>query len=692
MTLTAAVAGQSRTYQVDLGPQATAVPQQDWNNVMAGTTGPQALVDTTGGSSGASLEQLTPFAGAFSSGVLLPQPGSPLDGLSLNPQATRDGLFGTASAGLPVVLQFAGLNPANTYDLIVIGSDVSATEQRTTRVRILGERETSLAVEATGNVSEFASVRGIRPDLTGRLTLSLAPDRTATGDERLVGLNTLVLEETVGGVSPPTLAADTNLLEIRLREGAGLFSLPYSFFASDLQPVAITLSASDDATGADPNWLSIVNAATAGANQFLFVNSNLIGFETRSATVTASAPGYASASFQVRLVHRPSTGYQNILFYGNSYTMGNGTVGQLFRRIAVDAGVPEPWVVQRLRGGSTLAFHATDPGQVAAIEEALPFGETWDVVVMQGQSLEATSTLGNPVNFRARAVDILSNVRQHSPLARACLFQTWARARGHGIYPGVFPAPESMHAELEAGYAGALADLRSTFPVADSVVARAGEVAALMDWDPGIYTADRAHPAVELTLATAMSIFSTIYGTSCCEFEPDFTGSSLLAARLNDWGLDLDDWRWFAGLATRALVPAQRLAPGSDDDLLLLTGVNTAPDACPTADVFLGDLVACSIASPAASLLGPATFLYADLHATGLPPGPNPMFPEIQLGPAAFIVFNVTTLTPSGLNISFPMPVNFAGFSASLQSVSYAPSLATGNFFTMTDAHELRMQ
>ena len=89
-----------------------------------------------------------------------------------------------------------------------------------------------------------------------------------------------------------------------------------------------------------------------------------------------------------------SAGTLNLLYYGNSYSQGNGTVPSLVQFLAESAGFPSPYTVPKLVGGQNLAFHLNDPGQAAAISGALPLGETWDFVVLQGFSTEATVALG----------------------------------------------------------------------------------------------------------------------------------------------------------------------------------------------------------------------------------------------------------------------------------------------------------
>ncbi|MCK5941010.1 MAG: hypothetical protein KAI24_03490, partial [Planctomycetes bacterium] len=102
----------------------------------------------------------------------------------------------------------------------------------------------------------------------------------------------------------------------------------------------------------------------------------------RSLVIVASLLLAAAASGQSK----------NILMYGNSFSMGHGGVHQGLARIATATGHATPNVVARFFGGQTLTFHATDPAQVAAITNSLGPNESWDVVVIQGHSIEATAT------------------------------------------------------------------------------------------------------------------------------------------------------------------------------------------------------------------------------------------------------------------------------------------------------------
>ena len=212
----------------------------------------------------------------------------------------------------------------------------------------------------------------------------------------------------------------------------------------------------------------------------------------------------------------------NLLFYGNSYSVDNASVPALVAVIADAAGRTTPRVVAALVGGTDLTFHLTDPQQVAAITTSLPPGEFWDYVVIQGSSTESTH-IGNPTAFRAAAVGIVTNVRAHSPNARAVLYQTWARAYGHSFYPSGFGNPMAMHDEVRASYRSAVAGINQAFGPGVARLAPVGDAIAALAFNPALYVADLSHPRQPITLVAAMTIYGALWQDTVCPLNPDFS-------------------------------------------------------------------------------------------------------------------------------------------------------------------------
>ncbi|HEX5050313.1 MAG TPA: hypothetical protein VFZ65_00945 [Planctomycetota bacterium] len=382
---------------------------------------------------------------------------------------------------------------------------------------------------------------------------------------------------------------------------------------------------------------------------------------------------------------------KNLLFYGNSFSFFNGGVAQVVRAIAIEAGYPSPTIQERLVSGQDLHFHATDPGQVAAISNFLPPGQTWDDVIIQGLSTEATQTLGNPAQFIADAITIVGNVRSHSPAATGVMYQTWARAQGHSFYPSIFPNPLAMHDEVRAGYHAAIPAIEAVFGAGAAVNSAAGDGAALLEFDPSIYNVDLHHPGNQLTVLASMCLYTSIYGQLVCGITPDFSQPGPLTSLLTGYLLNGDDWRRLAGIADRCAARARRLYPGSGDQLLLETG--TSPgivSACPIDRMTAGTLVDLRISSRNGVFDPAPIWLLFGLFPTGSPPAPNAIFPEIAVDPGTAVVLLAAPDLSSPLTLSVQMPFTVPGLSFMVQGLAWAPSGETGNtLFTTTDAHEL---
>lgn len=383
---------------------------------------------------------------------------------------------------------------------------------------------------------------------------------------------------------------------------------------------------------------------------------------------------------------------KNLLFYGNSFTYYSWGYGvpELVQSIAVAAGHPSPTIVSALVGGVTLQFHATDPAQVAVIANALPPGQTWDHVVMQGHQLEATPEGGHdPAVFRSSAQTILTNVRNHSPAARAVMYQTWASAWGHIYYPIPWAVPLDMHGVVRANYRLAVADLVAAFGPGAAVNAAAGDAVALLEFDPLWYEPDLAHPNPAMILLAAMSIYTAIYGETVCELDPAFNPPGPLAQLLATKGLGETEWRYMAGLADRSADPTLRRYPGSGDQLLLETATDLTPlSACPVNRMTTGTLVQIRLRSMNGVFDAAPGWLLVHLFPTGSPPGPATAWPELRASGSMSILSTVNALT-SPMALALPMPFSWPGSSVLVQGLAWHPSTESGNpWFTTTDAHE----
>jgi hypothetical protein len=379
---------------------------------------------------------------------------------------------------------------------------------------------------------------------------------------------------------------------------------------------------------------------------------------------------------------------KNLLFYGNSLSFFNGGVARLVQAMAVEAGFPAPVYQERLVSGQDLHFHATDPGQVAAIGNFLPAGQHWDVVIMQGISTEATQALGHPAQFVSDAITIMGNVRSHSPAAKGVLYQTWARGAGHSYYPTYWPNPLAMHEEVRTNYRNAVPALQAVYGAGSVVNSAAGDCAALLEFDPSYYIADLQHPRNQLTVMASMCLFTSIYSQRVGDITPQMNPPSQLGALLNSLLLTGADWRRMAGIADSCAAPAVRRYPGSADQLLLetasqpglLTGVSREA-------LTIGNVAQVRISSRNGIYDAAPAFLLATLFVTGQPPMPT-LLPEVAVDPNAMGVLVSAPDLQSPLTLSVPMSFTLPGVSVLVQGLAWAPSAETGNaWFTTTEGH-----
>lgn len=385
---------------------------------------------------------------------------------------------------------------------------------------------------------------------------------------------------------------------------------------------------------------------------------------------------------------------KNLLFYGNSYSSRNGGVADLVRLLAIEAGLPAPTIVKRYVSSADLQYHATNSAQVAAITTSLPVGQRWDYVVMQGQSLEATAASGDPTLFRASALQILGNVRNHSPQAKAVLYQTWARAVGHFLYPGTFATPRAMHDEIRANYTLARQDLVAAYGPGAAVDAAVGAGVALLGWQPSYYDPDLFHPLPPMTLLAGMCLFTSIYNVRVCPLNPNLAGGGQLAVWLAGLGVTQADWDQMAGLADLCAARTVRPFPGSSDYLTLESGV--APGnvgACAARNVGLGSLLTLEMKSLNGVHDAAPALLLVNVFPNGAPPAPSPTWPELRIDVGGMLVLlQAPTLQPP-LGLTIPLPFSFPGASALVQGIAFSPSSATGNpSFTTTEGCVLFFQ
>lgn len=235
----------------------------------------------------------------------------------------------------------------------------------------------------------------------------------------------------------------------------------------------------------------------------------------------------------------------NVLFIGNSFTMGNGdeTVLQpggvpfLFAELAVAAGVERPVTRLCALGGRKFSDHLQDEtGALTAIREG-----GWDYVVLQGYSTAPTHA-GHPESFHSCGVQLHREILQASPQATTVLYETWARHPQHPMVSGaasLFPdGPTQMQRELREGYRQLLALLGEGACIAP--VGDAWEL-ALLERDIRLHATDDYHANRNGSYLAALVILGTVLGYPL----------PLLPALA---GVTAEDARFLQGIAHRVLV------------------------------------------------------------------------------------------------------------------------------------------
>ena len=670
-------------------PTNGTVPRT-WNDVDdTNMAAPFELQSSNGAATGITWSMPgTTFTASNSAGTSTPDPGSDL--AEFPASVTQDVLYG--QSGAVAVIELSGFSANTLASFTFAASRTNVTDNRSTDYLVQGFNGSVATLNPSNNTMQTAEIIDILPDGSGCITISVKAASANDNSSQYFYLGGIIVDlETF--VSPPLiLGFDQPSVVVSLEASDGPFSTDITVLESAGASPSISLSAIDDATSLAPTWFSLSASPIIGVPVSANFNVTSLALGLYTATVTVSASGYPDATLPVALQVNAAGGY-NILAYGNSYSIQNGGVPLLAGAIAEEAGQPIPNVVQKLVGGQNLFFHLTDPSQAAAITTALPLGEKWDFVIMQGHSLEATTSYGDPASFRANALAILTNVRAHSPDAKAVMYQTWARGPGFNGYPGTYANPYEMHTQIHANYQFAVDDMNAAFGPGTAFRAAAGDAVALYAFDSSLYTPDQSHPNPPTSLMAAMAFYQAFYRGRVCDISPDFAGPSNLANKLTNLGLTASDWLQFGGVAERIADNDVRRWPGSSEDHLLRTGINGAISSCPIKSAGMNDVLDVSLSSPVGLYLTTPSFLFIDPFPTGGMPGSMNEWPEVHFNVNSSFIAKQTMMLPASWNFQSTIPDNFPGLSLRIQAISVAPSAVTGNLvFTITDGHEILLQ
>ncbi len=247
---------------------------------------------------------------------------------------------------------------------------------------------------------------------------------------------------------------------------------------------------------------------------------------------------------------------KNVLFYGNSFTLGFGSsdsVNGLFEDIAIAAGQEAPLVQSAAASGQDIEWHVNN--NTGAIFTLIPPDRDWDFVVMQEHSTKLTRAYtGSPLfpasveESKATTVQLHETVKLRSADVVPVLYETWARGPGHPFYTGVSPLftdASEMQAEVRAGY-DQLKDALDTAAGEDiALIAPVGDAWENANYDQLHFT-DNWHAQNRGTLLAALVIYGTIY-------EDANTSDIDLSGVLDGLGLTSADGVFLTAAADRTL-------------------------------------------------------------------------------------------------------------------------------------------
>ncbi len=208
---------------------------------------------------------------------------------------------------------------------------------------------------------------------------------------------------------------------------------------------------------------------------------------------------------------------KRLLFFGNSFSQVDDVPGRV-ASLAFLAGQQPPLVVADLMGGEDLAYHIgeVDANAAANVTSPLLAGtNTWDYVIMQGYSTEATHLRDASV-FRANALTLFQRVKNHASGKGAgvqpVLFQTWARAPGHSFYPTSFSSPAAMQQEIRSNYQAAAELIQAAEPDTAPRIAPVGDAFERGSFSPArLYASDLYHAGNCGPALAALVLYKTIY-------------------------------------------------------------------------------------------------------------------------------------------------------------------------------------
>lgn len=188
-----------------------------------------------------------------------------------------------------------------------------------------------------------------------------------------------------------------------------------------------------------------------------------------------------------------------ILFLGNSYTFNND-LPSLFKEISTKSNKGLSMEIKAFTpGGAKLEDHINSSFTMDIIGNG-----SWDIVVMQGHSLEP---LKNPSAFTETATELIRIAKESG--ADVYLFETWSRAAGHSVYSEAWSGgnPDSMQEKLSMKYR----EIAQKSGVTVIPIGSTWQSFMRENQDMELYSNDGSHPTHIGSYLTACTIYSYIF-------------------------------------------------------------------------------------------------------------------------------------------------------------------------------------
>ncbi|MCA9239481.1 MAG: hypothetical protein KDA37_04750 [Planctomycetales bacterium] len=248
----------------------------------------------------------------------------------------------------------------------------------------------------------------------------------------------------------------------------------------------------------------------------------------------------------------------NVLFYGNSFTLGFGStrsVNAVFQDIATAAGHETPLAQSAAASGQTLNWHLNN--NTNPIFTLIPPGRDWDYIVLQEHSTKFTQAFAESPPYpqsieqsKADAVGLYDRATDRSPNVTPILYETWARGPGHEFYTGpnpLYSGPSEMQAEIRSGYQSLKQAIDESVGSDLALIAPVGDAWENANYDQ-LHANDLWHAQNRGTLLAALVIYGTAYG--------DPTTSDIdLSGVLASMNLTAADGAFLTAAADRTLAP-----------------------------------------------------------------------------------------------------------------------------------------